>query len=57
MADKLIITAALTGNITLPMMTPALPVTPEQIANEAIRCAEAGAGSAFLTEGAVSFCF
>ena len=48
MADKLIITAALTGNITLPMMTPALPVTPEQIAEEAIRCAEAGAASVHI---------
>jgi len=48
MADKLIITAALTGNITLPMMTPALPITPEQIADEAIHCAEAGAASVHI---------
>jgi uncharacterized protein (DUF849 family) len=43
--DKLIITAALTGNITLPTQTPYLPFTPEQIAEEALRCANAGAAS------------
>ncbi len=43
--DKLIITAALTGNITLPTQTPYLPMTPEQIAEEAKRCADAGAAS------------
>lgn len=43
--DKLIITAALTGNITLPTQTPHLPITPEQIVNEAVKCVEAGAAS------------
>jgi len=43
--DKLIITAALTGNITLPTQTPYLPLTPEQIADEAKRSADAGAAS------------
>ena len=43
--DKLIITAALTGNITLPTQTPYLPITPEQIAEEAVKCVEAGAAS------------
>jgi len=43
--DKLIITAALTGNITLPTQTPHLPFSPEQIAEEAKRCADAGAAS------------
>jgi uncharacterized protein (DUF849 family) len=43
--DKLIITAALTGNITLPTQTPYLPITPQQIADEAVKCAEAGAAS------------
>ncbi len=43
--EKLIITAALTGNITLPTQTPYLPLTPEEIAEEAVRCAEAGAAS------------
>lgn len=43
--EKLIITAALTGNITLPTQTPYLPLTPEQIADEAVRAANAGAAS------------
>ena len=43
--EKLIITAALTGNITLPTQTPYLPLTPVQIAEEAERCANAGAAS------------
>ena len=43
--DKLIISAALTGNITLPTQTPYLPITPEQIVDEAVKCAEAGAAS------------
>ena len=30
--DKVIITCAVTGNQTLPSMTPHLPITPEQIA-------------------------
>ena len=43
--DKLIITSALTGNITLPTQTPHLPITPQQIVDEAVKCAEAGAAS------------
>lgn len=43
--DKLIVTAALTGNITLPTQTPHLPITPQQIAEEAAKCVEAGAAS------------
>jgi uncharacterized protein (DUF849 family) len=43
--DKLIITAALTGNITLPTQTPFLPITPEQIAEDAVKCVNAGAAS------------
>jgi uncharacterized protein (DUF849 family) len=43
--EKLIITAALTGNITLPTQTPYLPLTPQQIAEDAERCANAGAAS------------
>lgn len=43
--DKLIITAALTGNITLPTQTQYLPISPQQIADEAVKCAEAGAAS------------
>lgn len=43
--EKLIITAALTGNVTIPTQTPYLPLTPEQIANDAARAADAGAAS------------
>ena len=43
--DKLIITAALTGAITVPSQTPYLPFTPDQIADDAAKCAEAGASS------------
>lgn len=46
--EKLIITAALTGGVTLPTQTPYLPITPEEIANEAIRAANAGAASVHI---------
>jgi len=41
--EKLIITAAVVGGITLPTQTQYLPVTPQQIAEEAVKAAEAGA--------------
>ena len=41
--DKVIITCAITGSIHTPSMSAALPVTPEQIARQAIGAAEAGA--------------
>jgi uncharacterized protein (DUF849 family) len=40
---KVIITAALTGNIHVPSMSPHLPVTPRQLIDEAVRCHDAGA--------------
>jgi uncharacterized protein (DUF849 family) len=46
--EKLIITAALTGNVTLPTQTQYLPITPQQIAEEAKRCADAGAASVHI---------
>jgi uncharacterized protein (DUF849 family) len=46
--EKLIITAALTGNITLPTQTPHLPLTPQQIIDEALRAANAGAASVHI---------
>ncbi len=46
--EKLIITAALTGNITLPTQTPYLPLTPQQIIDEAVRAANAGAASVHI---------
>ena len=41
--SKAIITAAVTGGIHTPSMSPHLPLTPEQIADDAVRAAEAGA--------------
>jgi uncharacterized protein (DUF849 family) len=46
--DKLIITAAITGNITLPVQTPYLPLTPQQIIDDAVRSANAGAASVHI---------
>ncbi|TJV52356.1 MAG: 3-keto-5-aminohexanoate cleavage protein, partial [Mesorhizobium sp.] len=40
---KVIITCAVTGSVHTPSMSPHLPVTPDQIAAEAIAAAEAGA--------------
>lgn len=41
--EPLIITAALTGAVTVPTQTPYLPYTVEQLAEDAERCAQAGA--------------
>ena len=46
--DKIIITAAITGAIHIPTMTPYLPKTPDEIANEAIKAGEAGASVAHI---------
>ena len=46
--SKRIITAALTGAIHTPSMSPYLPVTPEQLIEEAVRVHEAGAAVAHL---------
>ena len=43
MADKVIISCAITGSIHTPTMSPYLPITPDQIATNAIEAAEAGA--------------
>jgi uncharacterized protein (DUF849 family) len=43
MREKTIITAAITGSIHTPTMSPYLPVTPQQIADEAVAASEAGA--------------
>ena len=43
MAGKVIITCAVTGGIHTPTMSPHLPVTPQQIADDAVAAAEAGA--------------
>jgi uncharacterized protein (DUF849 family) len=41
--DKVIITCAVTGNLTMPEQTPYLPITPEQIADSSLGAADAGA--------------
>lgn len=43
MARKVIITCAITGSIHTPSMSPHLPITPDEIAEQAIAAAEAGA--------------
>ncbi len=46
--EKKIITTAITGSIHTPTMTPYLPITPKQIADEAVRAWEAGATVAHI---------
>ncbi|HSE70318.1 MAG TPA: 3-keto-5-aminohexanoate cleavage protein [Nocardioidaceae bacterium] len=43
MDDKVIITCALTGGMTVPAQSKAIPITVEQIVEEGVRAAEAGA--------------
>ncbi len=43
MNEKCIITAAVTGGDIVPSQSPYLPITPKEIADEAVRSAEAGA--------------
>ena len=45
---KVIINCAVTGSIHIPTMTPHLPITPQQIASEAVAAAKAGAGTVHL---------
>lgn len=45
---KVIITAAVTGGGATPSMTPYLPITPQQIADEAVRVCEAGGAIAHI---------
>ena len=45
---KVIITCAVTGSIHTPSMSPHLPITPDQIAAEAVAAAEAGAAMLHL---------
>lgn len=46
--EKLIITIAPTGNVPTKAMTPHVPVTPAEIANDIIACREAGAAVAHI---------
>ena len=43
MSSKVIITCAVTGSIHTPTMSPHLPVTPDEIADQAVESAQAGA--------------
>src|SRR3979411_1313719 len=43
LANKVVITCAVTGSIHTPTMSDALPITPDQIATQAIDAAKAGA--------------
>lgn len=48
MSRKVILTAAVTGNLTTPRQTPFLPITPDQIAEACLGAAEAGAAIAHV---------
>ena len=48
MKEKAIITAAVTGSIHTPSMSPHLPITPKQIIDEAVAASEAGAAVAHI---------
>ena len=43
MAKKIIINAAITGSYAMPSINPNVPITPKQIADQAVEAAEAGA--------------
>lgn len=46
--SKIIITAAITGSIHIPTMSEYLPITPDQIVDDAVRAYEAGAAMAHI---------
>ena len=46
--EKLIISAAITGAAVVPTQSPYIPITPKQVADEAVRAAEAGAASVHI---------
>ena len=46
--EKVIVSAAITGSIHTPTMSPYLPITPQQIADEAVRAYEVGAAVAHV---------
>jgi uncharacterized protein (DUF849 family) len=45
---KVVVTAALNGSVHVPSMSPYLPITPQQIADEAVRVYEAGGSIAHI---------
>ncbi len=46
--DKIIITAAITGSVHIPTMSEYLPITPDQIVEDAVKAWEAGAAIAHI---------
>ncbi|WP_425285585.1 3-keto-5-aminohexanoate cleavage protein [Bosea vaviloviae] len=48
MLDRVVITCAVTGNLTRPDQTPHLPITPDEIADACLGAAEAGAAVAHI---------
>ena len=48
MSQKTLLTCAVTGNLTTPDQTPYLPITPNQIADECLASAEAGAAAVHI---------
>jgi uncharacterized protein (DUF849 family) len=48
MSERIIMSCAVTGAIHVPSQSPYLPITAEQIAENAIAAAEAGAGSVHI---------
>lgn len=48
MGNNVIVSCAVTGSIHVPSMSPHLPITPKQIAEEAVAAAEAGAAAVHL---------
>src|SRR5215472_14138174 len=46
--QKVIVTCAITGNLTRPEQSPFLPITPQQIADSCLEAAEAGAAIAHI---------
>ena len=49
--DKRIITAAITGGIHTPSMSPYLPITPDEIVDEAVRSMKRGSSSPYPRSG------
>jgi len=48
MSQPTVLTAAVTGNLTRPEQTPHLPISPQQIADECLAAAEAGAAAVHI---------
>ena len=55
LANKVVITCAVTGSIHTPTMSDALPITPDEIATQAIDAAKAGAAISKATANAPSY--